>query len=55
MTTGSSDTRPFSRLFQIRWAERLGDPANPYLVRWTVIFLGFIFAKIQSALASPRR
>jgi len=41
ITTGSSDTRPFSRWFQIRWAERLGDPEHPYLVRWTFIFLGF--------------
>lgn len=41
ITTGSSDTRPFSRWFQIRWAERLGDPEHPYLVRWTLIFLGF--------------
>lgn len=41
MTTGSSDMRPFSRLFQMRWAERLGDPANPYLTRWTLIFLGY--------------
>lgn len=41
ITTGSSDTRPFSRWFQIRWAERLGDPEHPYLVRWTLILFGF--------------
>lgn len=41
MTTGSSDTRPFSRWFQVRWAERLGDPEHPYLIRWTFIVFGF--------------
>ena len=41
MTTGSSDTRRFSKLFQVRWGERLGDPKNPYLVRWTFLFFGF--------------
>lgn len=41
ITTGSSDTRPFSRWFQVRWAERLGDPDNPYLVRWTFVLFGF--------------
>jgi hypothetical protein len=39
--TGSSDTRPFGRWFQIRWAERLGDPDRPYLIRWTFIIFGF--------------
>ena len=38
--TGSSDTRPFGRWFQIRWAERLGDPDRPYLIRWTFILFG---------------
>ena len=27
--------------FQIRWKEKLGDPNNPYLYRWTIIFFGF--------------
>lgn len=40
ITTGSSDLRPFGKWFQIRWAERLGDPNNPYLVRWTFILFG---------------
>ena len=38
--TGSSDLRPFKD-FQIRWAERLGDPDSPYLVRWTFLFFGY--------------
>lgn len=37
---GSSDTRKF-RLFQIRWAEKLGYEHNPYLIRWTFIFFGY--------------
>ena len=37
---GSSNTKPF-RKFQIRWAEKLGDPENPYLVRWTFILFGY--------------
>ena len=41
MSTGSSNTKPFSKLFQIRWAERLGDPKNPYLIRWTIILFGY--------------
>ena len=41
MSTGSSDTRPFGHWFQVRWAERLGDPKNPYLVRWTLILFGY--------------
>jgi hypothetical protein len=40
MSTGSSDTRPFGKWFQVRWAERLGDPRNPYLVRYTFILFG---------------
>lgn len=39
--TGSSNTKPFSKFFQIRWAERLGDPENPYLIRWTFILFGY--------------
>ena len=39
--TGSSNTKPFSKFFQIRWAERLGDPKNPYLIRWTFIVFGY--------------
>ena len=38
--TGSSDLRPF-RNFQIRWAEKLGYPECPYLVRWTFLFFGY--------------
>ena len=41
MSTGSSNTKPFSKLFQIRWAERLGDPKNPYLIRWIIILFGY--------------
>ena len=41
MTTGSSNTKPFSKWFQIRWAEKLGDVNNPYLIRWTFIFFGY--------------
>lgn len=37
---GSSNTKPF-RNFQVRWAEKLGDPDNPYLVRWTFILFGY--------------
>ena len=37
---GSSNTTPF-KLFQVRWAERLGYPDSPYLIRWTFIFFGF--------------
>ncbi len=30
------------RPFQIRWAERMGpDPNDPYLIRWTFIFLNY--------------
>lgn len=41
MSIGSSDTRPFGKWFQVRWAERLGDPDRPYLVRWTLILFGY--------------
>ena len=37
---GSTNTTPFKK-FQIRWAEKLGDPNDPYLVRWTFIFFGY--------------
>lgn len=37
---GSTNTTPFKR-FQIRWAEKLGIPESPYLVRWTFIFFGY--------------
>ena len=37
---GSTNTRPF-KLFQVRWAEKLGVPDDPYLVRWTFIFFGY--------------
>jgi hypothetical protein len=37
---GSTDVRPFKR-FQIRWAEKLGLPDDPYLVRWTFILFGY--------------
>ena len=38
--TGSTNTKPF-KLFQIRWAEKLGVPESPYLIRWTFIFFGY--------------
>jgi len=41
MSIGSSDTRKFGKWFQIRWAEKLGDPENPYLIRWTLILFGY--------------
>lgn len=41
MTHGSSNTKKFSKWFQIRWAERLGYPDHPYLIRWTIILFGF--------------
>lgn len=37
---GSSNTKPFKR-FQIRWAEKLGYPEHPYLIRWTFIVFGY--------------
>jgi hypothetical protein len=27
--------------FQFRWAEKMGDKDNPYLIRWTFIFFGY--------------
>lgn len=38
--TGSSNTQQFKK-FQIRWAEKLGFPDAPYLIRWTFIFFGY--------------
>jgi len=40
MSTGSSNTKPF-KLFQIRWAEKLGLQEAPYLIRWTLILFGY--------------
>ena len=37
---GSTNTKPFKN-FQIRWAEKLGIPEAPYLIRWTFIFFGY--------------
>jgi hypothetical protein len=37
---GSTNTKQFKR-FQIRWAEKLGYPEDPYLVRWTFLFFGY--------------
>ena len=37
---GSTNTRPF-KLFQVRWAEKLGYEDCPYLIRWTFIIFGF--------------
>lgn len=37
---GSSNTKKFKK-FQIRWAEKLGYPDNPYLIRWTFLFFGY--------------
>ena len=37
---GSSNTKKFKN-FQIRWAERLGYPDKPYLIRWTFIIFGY--------------
>ena len=50
ITTGSSGLRPFGKWFQIRWAERLGDPDNPYLVRWTLILFGRSIAVKQFSI-----
>lgn len=27
--------------FQLRWKEKLGDPNNPYLYRWTLLFFNY--------------
>ena len=37
---GSTNTTPFKK-FQIRWAEKLGYPEDPYLIRWTFILFGY--------------
>lgn len=37
---GSTNTKPFKN-FQIRWAEKLGYPDDPYLIRWTFICFGY--------------
>lgn len=37
---GSTNTTKFKN-FQIRWAEKLGYPDNPYLIRWTFILFGY--------------
>jgi hypothetical protein len=34
-------TRKKFKSFQIRWAEKLGEPGNPYLIRWTLLFFNF--------------
>jgi hypothetical protein len=41
MSTGSSNTKSFGKIFQIRWAERLGYSECPYLIRWTLVLFGF--------------
>lgn len=35
--------KPYKKFknFQIRWAEKMGDPDNPYLIRWMLIFFGY--------------
>ena len=35
--------KPYKKFkdFQIRWAEKMGDPEDPYLIRWTFIFFGY--------------
>jgi len=33
--------RKFSKIFQLRWKEKLGNPQCPYLYRWTLILFGF--------------
>ena len=37
----SISNKPFGNLFQLRWAEKLGRPECPYLIRWTLIFFGY--------------
>lgn len=37
---GSTNTKPF-KIFQIRWAEKLGYEDCPYLIRWTFILFGY--------------
>lgn len=41
MSTGSSNTKSFGKLFQIRWKEALGNSECPYLYRWTLILFGY--------------
>jgi len=38
--TGSNNINQFKK-FQIRWKEKLGEPDNPYLIRWTLILFGY--------------
>jgi hypothetical protein len=33
--------KPFNKIFQIRWKEKLGYPHCPYLYRWTLILFGY--------------
>ena len=40
LMVGSTNTKKF-KPFQIRWAEKLGYPDDPYLVRWTFLFFGY--------------
>jgi hypothetical protein len=37
----SYKVKPFGKLFQIRWKEKLGRLECPYLYRWTFILFGF--------------
>lgn len=41
MSTGSSNTKQFGKLFQLRWKEALGNQECPYLYRWTIILFGY--------------
>jgi len=41
MSTGSSNTKPFGKWFQIRWKEALGRPECPYLYRFSIILFGY--------------
>lgn len=33
--------KPFGKIIQIRWKEKLGNPDCPYLYRWTFILFGY--------------
>ena len=35
--------KPYNKFkpFQIRWAEKMGNPESPYLIRWTFLFFNF--------------
>lgn len=35
--------KPYTKFkpFQIRWAEKMGDPKDPYLIRWMFIMFNF--------------